>query len=212
MKTKIDVNSKVNKKSFYLFNDTEKVFEMLTDEEAGKLIKHLFSYVNDKESKLNDRLLEVAFEPIRLQLERDKKRYESVCERNRENGLKGGRPRKKRNPNNPVGLLETQNNPKEPKKADTDTDTDTDTDNKEKTNKKEVEFRESIKPFIEKYGKDICNNFFLYWTEPNKSKTKLRYELEKTWDVSRRLANWANRDKTFNTKNSEKDKSNVYPY
>lgn len=130
MKTKIDVNSKVNKKSFYLFNDTEKVFEMLTDEEAGKLIKHLFSYVNDKESKLNDRLLEVAFEPIRLQLERDKKRYESVCERNRENGLKGGRPRKKRNPNNPVGLLETQNNPKEPKKADTDTDTVKDTKTK----------------------------------------------------------------------------------
>ena len=104
MKTKIDVNSNVNKKSFYLFNDTEKVFEMLTDEEAGKLIKHLFSYVNGKESELNDRLLEVAFEPIRLQLERDMKKYESVCERNRENGLKGGRPKKKRNPKKPIQI------------------------------------------------------------------------------------------------------------
>lgn len=60
--------------------------------------------------------------------------------------------------------------------------------------------QESIEPFIPIYGKDICNKFYLYWSEPNKSKTKLRYEMEKTWDVSRRLANWANRDKAFNTR------------
>jgi hypothetical protein len=63
-------------------------------------------------------------------------KYESVKERNKINGLKGGRPVKTEEPketqNNPVGLsglesvnLETQNNPKKP---DTDTDTDTDTD------------------------------------------------------------------------------------
>lgn len=73
-------------------------------------------------------------------------------------------------------------------------------DVEKKINKKEIEFKESIKPFITKYGKDICNNFYLYWSEPNKSKTKLRYEMEKTWDVERRLANWANRDKAFNTR------------
>jgi hypothetical protein len=73
-------------------------------------------------------------------------------------------------------------------------------DVEKKINKKEFEFKESIKPFISKYGKDICNNFFLYWSEPNKSKTKLRYEMEKTWDVKRRLTNWANRDKAFNTR------------
>lgn len=66
--------------------------------------------------------------------------------------------------------------------------------------KKESELKESIEPFIPIYGKDICNKFYLYWSEPNKSKTKLRYEMEKTWDVSRRLANWANRDKAFNTR------------
>jgi hypothetical protein len=73
-------------------------------------------------------------------------------------------------------------------------------DIKEKIKKKESELKESIEPFIPIYGKDICNKFHLYWSEPNKSKTKLRYEMEKTWDVSRRLANWANRDKAFNTR------------
>jgi hypothetical protein len=32
-------------------------------------------------------------------------------------------------------------------------------DVEKKINKKEIEFKESIKPFISKYGKDICNNF-----------------------------------------------------
>ena len=96
-----------------------------------------------------------------------------------------------------MGYLGTQNNPEEPRKPDTDIDI------KEKINKKEIEFKETIKPFVGKYGKDVCNNFFMYWTEPNKSKTKLRYEMEKTWDVKRRLANWANRDKTFNAKSNK---------
>ena len=48
------------------------------------------------------------------------------------------------------------------------------------------------KEFHTKYNKELRTAFFDYWTEPNKSKTKMRFELEKTWDTSRRLARWAN--------------------
>ena len=37
---------------------------------------------------------------------------------------------------------------------------------------------------------DIIYEFVSYWTEPNKSKTKMRFELEKTWDTKRRLQTW----------------------
>ena len=50
-----------------------------------------------------------------------------------------------------------------------------------------ADFKKSLEPFLAKYGKDVLNKFYLYWTEPNKSKTKLRYESEATWDVGRRL-------------------------
>ena len=115
-----------SKKSFVLYNDYEKVFEMLTDEEAGKLIKHLFAYVNNKDTELEDRLLKLTFEPIKLQLMRDNMTYEAICERNKNNGMKGGRPKK--NPKNPLGYLGTQNNPEKPKKPDTDNDNDNDND------------------------------------------------------------------------------------
>jgi hypothetical protein len=40
--------------------------------------------------------------------------------------------------------------------------------------------------FMEWVNKKLCD----YWSEPNKSNTKFRYELEKTWDTERRLKTW----------------------
>lgn len=79
-----------DKKSFVGYNDWESTFNLLTDEEAGKLIKHFFAYVNDKEPILDDRLLQISFEPIKLQLKRDLKKYETVRKKRSESGKKGG--------------------------------------------------------------------------------------------------------------------------
>lgn len=103
----------VGKKKIIVYTDWITQFKDLTDEEAGKLIKHFFEYVNDLNPK-SDRLIELLFNPIKATLKRDLKSWESKQQTNKENGLKGGRPRKEKtqnNPNNPVGLIETQNNP-----------------------------------------------------------------------------------------------------
>lgn len=72
--------------------------------------------------------------------------------------------------------------------------------NKDKNNidTRKQKFKESLEPFLQTYGKDLLNNFYKYWTEPNKSNTKFRMELEKTWSLERRLETWANNDKGFN--------------
>lgn len=80
---------------------------------------------------------------------------------------------------------------------------------KEDLDIRKLKFSETLKPFLEKYGKDLLNDFYLYWTEPNKSKTKFRQELEKTWDLERRLSTWAKNDKNFTPKNNiQNGKSN----
>jgi len=61
---------------------------------------------------------------------------------------------------------------------------------------KEAAFKNEVLTF-NKYPASTLNDFILYWTEPNKSKTRLRYELEKTWDTSRRLAKWAANESKF---------------
>jgi hypothetical protein len=64
---------------------------------------------------------------------------------------------------------------------------------------KTLRFKTELNSHTE-YPEQMRIAFFDYWTEPNKSKTKLRFELEKTWDTKRRLNTWASRDKSFTTK------------
>lgn len=47
----------------------------------------------------------------------------------------------------------------------------------------------AVHPFVEKYGRDFCNEFFMYWSEPTAS-GKMRVNVEKAFDVARRLMTW----------------------
>lgn len=55
---------------------------------------------------------------------------------------------------------------------------------------------QAIHPFVAKYGKDVCNSFFKYWSEPTAS-GKMRVNTEKAFDVSRRLSTWRKNDQSF---------------
>lgn len=55
-------------------------------------------------------------------------------------------------------------------------------------------FKEELTPFVEKYGKDMIFAFFDYWSEPDKAKTKMRYEMQKTWSIAGRLRTWERRN------------------
>ncbi len=62
------------------------------------------------------------------------------------------------------------------------------TANKEK---REMDFMESLKPYIGQYEKPMLREFYNYWIEPMKS-GKMRFEAEKFWSLSRRLTTWSN--------------------
>jgi len=54
------------------------------------------------------------------------------------------------------------------------------------------------------YEESILNGFIDYWTEPNKSNTKMKYELNKTWSTKLRLKTWANNQKKWDKPKSNK--------
>lgn len=74
------------KNGFLLYKDLEPTIAKLSDEEAGKLLKHLLKYVNDKEPVLEDRLLEIVFEPIKQSLKRDLKKRDWIRKKRAEAG------------------------------------------------------------------------------------------------------------------------------
>ena len=61
-------------------------------------------------------------------------------------------------------------------------------------------FLMEVSAFKELYSVEMLEAFIDYWTEPNKSKTKLRYELQKTFDIARRLKTWSKNESKFGTK------------
>lgn len=98
-----------NKKSFIFYCDWIDTFQQLPDDKAGELIKFILSYVNDENPKTDDVLINAVFAQFKNTLKRDLQKWEDRAQKNRENGKKGGRPKK--NPKKPTGLNE---NPEKP--------------------------------------------------------------------------------------------------
>jgi hypothetical protein len=60
-------------------------------------------------------------------------------------------------------------------------------------------FANNLKPFVEKYGREFIKDFYLYWSETTLNNKKMKYELEKTWSLERRLYKWESNAKKFGT-------------
>jgi len=100
------------KNKIIVYRDWITTFDPLTDDEAGRLIKHFFRYVNDQQPEAPDRLTSLLFEPIKQTLKRDLRRYEKICLRNQQNGTLGGRPKETHNnPKKPSGVKRNPNKP-----------------------------------------------------------------------------------------------------
>ena len=81
-----------NKKSFIVYYDNEVIVGHLPDEEAGMLFKSLFPFAKEriKPNFENSPALAMAFDIISLSIIRSDEKYIRRCEKNRENGKKGG--------------------------------------------------------------------------------------------------------------------------
>ena len=69
--------------------------------------------------------------------------------------------------------------------------------------KRETDFYNSIAEYKDVYPKELLRAFFDYWREPNKSKSKMKFEQEKTWELKLRLERWSNND--FNKRNNQQN-------
>ena len=59
-------------------------------------------------------------------------------------------------------------------------------------------FGEKLIPYMKQYGKALIREFFDYWTEHNENGKKMRFEKEKTFEISLRLARWSKNNRSNN--------------
>ena len=79
---------------FQVYFSYEEPLNSLTYEQIGRLFMAMFQYEKTKEKPELDTVSDMAFCFIRSQMERDQKAYNEKCEKNSQNGSKGGRPKK----------------------------------------------------------------------------------------------------------------------
>ena len=219
-----------NKKSFLLYADLIHTVEQMPKEDAGELFLHILKYVNDQNPTSDNLIVKLTFEPIKQQLKRDLKVWEQTKIEKSEAGLLGNLKRWHNDlyiqvVDNQLSLSQASELVAQRQGAIknianiavTVNDTVTVTDIVIKDNKsgdkspnltsnlesRKNKFIEDLKSFVEVYGKEMVRKFFDYWSELNKSQTKMRWELEKTFEISKRLSTWSSRDKTFSPKQEQ---------
>ena len=115
---------------------------------------------------------------------------------NSTNGKLGGRPKTK-------GTKPNANRNESEMKANESQQEEEEEEEKEKElNKNNIEsrklkFANTLTIYLSKYGKEFIREFYDYWTEPNKSNTLFKQELERTWSLERRLGTWARNERPY---------------
>ena len=203
-------------KTFLLYAEAAPQIDLLSDEEAGQLFKSLFHYVADGEELVTDnRVLAMTFAVFKAQIDRGAEKYEETCRKRTEAINKRWEKyrsiQENTNEYNSIQMNtnERNNNPN-PKSNPKPNNIKKESIEKKVVaasaaaliNKRKEEFYNLLIPYVAKYGKEMVRDFFDYWSEPNKSNSKMRFEIEKTWDLSRRLRMWASREKQFNHKSN----------
>lgn len=230
----------MEKDSFILYTYQAETISDLSLEQKGVLLTALYEYASGEQPEITDQAVKVAFKSIRVQIEKDNKKYTDVCEKRRK--AANNRWQNDAKPNKTM-----QNKTKRCKTIQNDAknananfayanDYDNEYDNDiiiDDNNKKEIykekvvgavaptpkqknieslekrknNFIETLTEYRTIYGNEMVEDFISYWTEPNKSKTKMRFELEKTWDVARRLSTWCKNQSRFNYGNNRQNNS-----
>jgi len=99
------------KKSFVAYADWKEVFDALPNEDAGALIKHIFSYVNDENPISDSVLINAVFANIKSTLKRDLQKWETQLEQRRSAGKKSAEIRSTKSNDRSNSLNETTRNP-----------------------------------------------------------------------------------------------------
>lgn len=72
-------------------------------------------------------------------------------------------------------------------------------------------FKESLYQYTKNkggiYSAELVKSFFDYWSELNKSKMKMRWELQETFEIPKRLSTWARNETVFSKKETKKPES-----
>ena len=190
------------RESFVFYRSFYDAIKDLPRDVQGEISTAIMEYsLYGKETENLKPIARSVFTLMKPQIDVNNKRFE--------NGKRGGRPKSEDKPkgNQNETKEKSKNNQNETKdEPNVNVNDNVYTENttnvvskkdaaKAATLKRKEEFYQTLVPFVGKYGREMIRAFFEYWSELNKPGTKMRCEMQKTWEVNLRLATWAKNEK-----------------
>lgn len=197
----------MDKKSFLIYLDYEEQFNLLTDEQIGQLMRAIMEYEKTGNEPVLDGMLKMAFSFIKTQLDRDREKYNKKCEKNKQNGAKGGRPKKKQEDNKkPNGFNKSEGLKQKPKKADKEDEEDKEDD---KDNEEELKKKNKKKKFQKPTVEEIQNYCYERKNNVNVQQFYNYYE-SNGWKVGKNpMKDWQATIRTWEQRNKSNTKKSV---
>ena len=209
-----------DKKGFLLYTDLIHTIDKMPNDKAGELFKHILAYVNDLNPKTEDLIVQLTFEPIKQQLKRDLLKYKESKEDKSNAGKLGNLKRWNRDLYDKVVVdkmsIDEALKIAESRKVSHSDDVQSlpiaeiavndnvNVNVKDKVinniDSRKTSFANSLKPFLDLYGKEMLNDFYFYWTEHGEKDKKMRYEKQTSFNVELRLRTWNKRSNSFESK------------
>ena len=210
MKTKTDTVA------FYSTFYTSAVEAGFDTAERGVYFDGLLSYAfTGREPEFVNPVMRALFLVCKEQIDANIRKYKNAVQAGK-NGRKGGAPKGNKNARkrvvNQSGIAIEEGNKTTGKTTGETTLNDNDTENDnlndtvfyEKEKKAEEDFQEdletrrnrffeSIKPYVEYWGRENMQRFYEYWSEKTKDGQYMRFELEDFWELPNRIALWINK-------------------
>lgn len=132
----------MERNSFIFYKGWREAIKDLPDDVRLEIYESIIEYATTGNLRGLKPMANIAFNFIKIDIDRDTEKYMSIVERNKSNGSKGGRPKSEnpKEPKEPTKLTGLFGNPKEPTKPDNDNEYDNDyvDDNDSHLKKKET--------------------------------------------------------------------------
>ena len=180
------------RESFVFYRSFYDAIKDLPRDVQGEIYTAIMEYsLYGKETENLKPIARSVFTLMKPQIDVNNKRFE--------NGKRGGRPKSEDKPKG--NQNETKDEPNVNVNDNVYTENTTNVVSKKDaakaaTLKRKEEFRASLSEFENSYHASTLSAFFNYWSELNKSGTKMLFEMKPTWELSKRLATWASRERT----------------
>lgn len=160
------------------------------------IFEYSFNFVEVELTGLSNTI----FTLIKPQLEANNKRYENGNKpKNKQNGSKTEAKEEQK-----ISKVEANKN----KNVNDNENKNKNINSNNNINDRIETFKTKVFTYSNIHSVDMLLKFFNYWSELNKSGTKMRFELEKTWEIEKRLTNWKSRENKFD-KPAEKNETQI---